>query len=496
VNLGFNKADFPTLLAMLRGLFSAQGWKRTGHRFIRAARWTGRLARKAAKPIGAVIVLLLAVHAVLMVVWGRQLENRLEQIRRRGEPVTCAELAPRPIPDSENGALVYERAFKLIDTRHEVDLVPARYYPISNYLSSTHEQASWNQLGPTIRRIVRQAAPVYPLIRRATSYPKCSFQVNWTRGPSAYFLHPGELLQIERLQVAKAVVEAKDGHSDSAIDNLRIALRVCSAGSAEPSMLFPLLRSANIGFSYVGLNTVANIHVLTRRQASEIYKEMSEMSLRPGFMIALRSERTMTAWVFDEVRNDWGRLSLLTTSGEEVGSPGNMGKAWNKVMTYLWRPLSYKDEAIALDYWEKQLRLASLPYRKTYTNKWTFDPYVTAPKYALVTRRYFPVFSRAVATRDRAEAQLAIARVAMALHAYKDHFASYPDSLAVLSAKLGWALPEDPFSGKPLIYKRTGKGFKLYSFGPDLKDSGGLPMEAFSKPNNTLRGDIVWEQTR
>lgn len=36
-------------------------------------------------------------------------------------------------------------------------------------------------------------------------------------------------------------------------------------------------------------------------------------------------------------------------------------------------------------------------------------------------------------------------------------------------------IPIDPFSDKPLVYRKTASGFILYSFGPDFKDDGGKP---------------------
>jgi len=56
-----------------------------------------------------------------------------------------------------------------------------------------------------------------------------------------------------------------------------------------------------------------------------------------------------------------------------------------------------------------------------------------------------------------------------------------------LRSRLGWKLPQDPFSGKDFVYKRQGKGFLLYSIGENLKDDGGLaaPEEA--------PADIVWQ---
>jgi len=78
------------------------------------------------------------------------------------------------------------------------------------------------------------------------------------------------------------------------------------------------------------------------------------------------------------------------------------------------------------------------------------------------------------------------------LIAFKDRHSIYPASLAELRAKLGWKLPEDPFSGKDFIYKRQGKGFILYSIGQNLKDDGGIEPSK----NDRDKGDIVWRMDR
>jgi hypothetical protein len=64
----------------------------------------------------------------------------------------------------------------------------------------------------------------------------------------------------------------------------------------------------------------------------------------------------------------------------------------------------------------------------------------------------------------------------VALQRFKNDKASYPKSLNELNAA-GYLreLPIDPFSDKPLVYKKTDDGFLLYSFGRNLKDDGGRP---------------------
>jgi hypothetical protein len=52
-------------------------------------------------------------------------------------------------------------------------------------------------------------------------------------------------------------------------------------------------------------------------------------------------------------------------------------------------------------------------------------------------------------------------------------------------------VPQDPFTGKPLIYRPNGTNWLLYSVGPDLIDDGGKPA-AKATPS---KGDILYNST-
>jgi hypothetical protein len=63
--------------------------------------------------------------------------------------------------------------------------------------------------------------------------------------------------------------------------------------------------------------------------------------------------------------------------------------------------------------------------------------------------------------------------IAFALHAFKKDTGKYPPKLADLAPKYLPAIPDDLFSGKPLVYKPSDHGYLLYSVGPNGKDDGG-----------------------
>ncbi len=76
-------------------------------------------------------------------------------------------------------------------------------------------------------------------------------------------------------------------------------------------------------------------------------------------------------------------------------------------------------------------------------------------------------------SRIRAGEQALITTIAILR--YNANSDGYPGALSQLvSAGYIKELPKDPFSDKPLVYKRTIQGFTLYSYGADYDDDGGM----------------------
>jgi hypothetical protein len=74
---------------------------------------------------------------------------------------------------------------------------------------------------------------------------------------------------------------------------------------------------------------------------------------------------------------------------------------------------------------------------------------------------------------DRAEQIQLNLQVALALAAYRADHGRYPVTLAELAPKYLPSVPNDIFSGKPLIYRPDKDGYLLYSVGGNGKDDGG-----------------------
>jgi hypothetical protein len=85
-----------------------------------------------------------------------------------------------------------------------------------------------------------------------------------------------------------------------------------------------------------------------------------------------------------------------------------------------------------------------------------------------------PALAKVTSREAGALAYLRLAQTAVALQIFHATNHHYPDSLNELAPKSIAAVPQDPFDGQPIRYRKAGEGFVIYSIGPDLQDGGGV----------------------
>jgi hypothetical protein len=89
-----------------------------------------------------------------------------------------------------------------------------------------------------------------------------------------------------------------------------------------------------------------------------------------------------------------------------------------------------------------------------------------------------PALSAAVAAEERDATTLILARTAAALAVHRIRAGAYPASLGELVPAVPRESLRDPYAGKPLIYRRMGSGYVLYSVFQNGADDGGSDMSA------------------
>ncbi len=108
----------------------------------------------------------------------------------------------------------------------------------------------------------------------------------------------------------------------------------------------------------------------------------------------------------------------------------------------------------------------------------------SSPEYAA----FYQGRMRACVLRGRAHTQLAICE--MAIRRYQLDHHRLPATLAELVPGYLNFVPQDPFGGRPIVYRPDSAGPILYSIGPDGRDDGGEPSD-FLSTGPVVPGDVL-----
>lgn len=428
-----------------------------------------RFLRKLCWVFGTVIVLYVLAGVVCdILIWAEW-----RRIAHEGDPVSIAQLAGRMPPDSENGALVYEKAFRLM-----------RAGKLDALWDLSYDQGQKNPgLWAEARKEAPRFVPVMNLARKAASMRTCRFKADWEQG---LFPSSNDVLDLAKYIRGYALLRAHDSKPSEAISDLTLAVR--TADSLESDSL------------YIGLLLCGSIY---RSAGDAAYRmacgsRVSESAARVLCDHLRRGEfarRLQTAMRWERVTT----FDYLDRAGTR-GLPHDYRDCADNLLvrfecSWIGRPVLRADELSFLLLQRHTVSSSHIPFRNlpkardlsechTCHHPRSFWP--LSSMFEIGTDPFDPYpENRGI---DHLEASINGARIAVAMRVYKQRFGQFPDMPNDLT-KLGWKLDLiDPFTGREFAYRRIGEGFLLHSIGPDLKDDGGRP-----DPHDTWdQGDIVW----
>jgi len=427
---------------------------------------------------GTVFVVGAAFWTVSNMRYGRMLERELAALKTEGYALTVAEVKPAPVPEADNAARLYLPLF-------QVSFDPAQASP---------GNSSDNGLGrfkvdrtdlPDVlaaRAIIESPDSQRALatLKRASAMPFCVFPVRWDDGFSSLFPHLAQFRQGTRLVCAQAVLKAHDGKLPEALDWLTVSYRMADQAAAEPTLIAQLVAIAMRAISDKAAHQIIAPAALTPAQARGLYDQLARAQIAATYEAGMRMELAQGLTSIEGLRQR--RQDLRPLLGElDNPYPGLQAVLYSGLAS----PLLKLEETNYARAMRQVIARSRQPYRET-----AGAPDIMAghngPGYMLA-HILVPVYGRATAKRDQSLAATRLLQIVLALKAQKQSLGSYPPVLTGLV----WQSPlEDPFSGKPFVYRPRGNGFLLYSIGPNLKDDGG---KGPSQPSKILEeGDMVW----
>jgi hypothetical protein len=437
--------------------------------------------------VGSIFTVLGVIAVIVVACMPYVLEHRVNAeiaaIKAKGEPVTMSDLTMPKIDDSKNGAVLYRQAFQPLSE----DRVQKEVDEFTSLCSNPpkNEDPRWEQG----KELTEKYSRTLELAEKASALPECQYHNDWSKRISkTQFSEFAGLRLLARLVTINAVVQAHYGNTDSALKSVRLGYKISDSMKDEPTLISQLVRVGLAAIASRGLTQVTQGGSITGEQAKGLFDDLGKIDLSSGWKEAMIGERASWFEGFGPIRKDGPDSLKESMDMKPVPISASSRKT---AVTRAWQERCDRGELLWLQDMEKGVALCDLPYREIKAKGLDKDrPHSKddLPELGI------GFFAGSLQFRDECIAKVAGDQILLALIAFKDTCHRYPDSLDELRTKLGWKIPIDPFSGKDFVYRRKGDGFIFYSFGPNLKDDGGVEPKEYK--DIYTQGDMVWKRDR
>lgn len=413
-----------------------------------------------------------------------ELPKELAKLRAMKVPTEAADLAPKtPIADADNAALIYVALEAKIKAVEEAEKLPE----IKQALAAGPVYDQFTDDSALVGQGLARREAILKDVIEAASRPECYFARDYTKGASVLFPEYAYMKQVCKWLALQAKRQAQAGDLKGALKSLGAAFKISGHLANEPTLIGGLVAVAINAIAMQGLEQVTKIGRNDQAFLAEARKLLETLPPLPDYRKGYGGELVMGRYTIQSLRSLRAILEVGQYNSEEpsaipkespldgftMGDP-SVRRVFEAAYLREWRwvfehlPANQDDwRAEAAVMGEEETRIDADKSFENRINQVMFPLFTEAPK------------ARAAAMANRRVALLAIRVLQDRPHGYPADLSRY-GSIAI-----------DPMDGKPMRYKREGKGFKVWSIDRDLTDDFGLKRIPWST-SSSRTFDYVW----
>ncbi len=422
--------------------------------------------RKWLRRLGIVSASILALGLVcwsLAELWSRPLLARELEAAKKLGPLAWEELQPPMPPAGENGIWEIQHAAALLRERKPTTQAnPTRLN--WSVRPPPGPPSAWPQKDvEALRGYLQSLDEAITLIRKAADRPYIRAPLDRRVQPlfELSLPHLAELKPCARTLRMNAYLALYEGRGDEAAQDLVRVGRLGASFDDESVMVSALVGLSIRGMTCSGVDTLmAQGTSLTPSRIEELERALvipRDLSRR-----MLLADRAFGVDLYQHVRDGTFSRYLEAEGLTAEGVP-----PW--ILTLLPASWLRWDETHYLRVMDTLLASSSNPPSP-------YELWKKTPRLCTISRCVLPSLDRPLFAERQVRAMADATRWGLALRLAQARADRLPQALGDLLADR----PLDPFTGNPFIYKPDpdGKGFLLYSVGPDGKDDGGSIVAA------------------
>jgi hypothetical protein len=321
-----------------------------------------------------------------------------------------------------------------------------------------------------------QVKKALALLKQASGMPRCRFDIEYEVSPAIMLSHLGEVRSLGRFLTATALVKAEAGEMEAAWTCVRQQWQLGDHLRDEPFMISQFVRIAVFAIADKAMKELAEAGLPPAKAARVLDQLLDRVEDPAPWAGAIHGDRLIEgAWLLD-----LGPAELATS----LGKLGHMENP--PVLTteqFAAQRAAYERGLI------RAAALMNLPYHQAKGQLAETMAVLRGPAGPTMLGPFIPPAEAYWGSVASCQAMARVTRIGLRLKAHRAKHGSYPATLAVLDlADIPAERRIDPFTGRALIYRTKGRGFILYSLGPDAIDNGGKERQGYEKNGF----DLVW----
>ncbi|MCC6142614.1 MAG: hypothetical protein IT368_02295 [Candidatus Hydrogenedentes bacterium] len=317
------------------------------------------------------------------------------------------------------------------------------------------------------------------LLYAGAQLKRARFHINWNEFGS-FLNHLSPLRHALRLLKLDALRHVLDQNAGEATHSLVAATQVAESLAADPSITSNLVFHGLAGIVLSGYEEVLSRITLSPGQLQQLQDALNRPSLttlsamehaiageaafleRPEDTLVRASRQgTPTSFIY---ATGWTLFAALRLAGVRAFTDIADGRTLIDVLEWAHVPPAQLAESLRPDATEES-PLAVRPEPDVEVTRAAFSQYY-AQGYM-----YEGIYRGALLTM----ATTALAQAALAVERYDRATGEWPERIDAVVPKYLDAVPEDPFTGAPIRFRKTDTGYLLYSAGWNCRDDGGIP---------------------
>ncbi|MEI8244803.1 MAG: hypothetical protein WCI51_03170 [Lentisphaerota bacterium] len=371
-------------------------------------------------------------YAIASLIGRYQINAQLAEMRKQGIPSDENDIIP-PMPKnaSDNGAVLYNQAFALMDGDADI----SKLYD----LESGYDLAEWSDKNrETAQRVLdsKKMEKIFSLFRQGTEKPCVVFHSY--QGIETQF--PGLVNQraLFRLISLKSSSYGLNGNPEAGYSLICDGFKTIKQLESDPFLISQLVNIALAKLNIEAINSLIFRYGISSQTAGKLMSGLNKINFNEAIANSMGGELLLNKDLIKKIIAGKSKIPDYLNDNSLHGFIEKYGP---------W-PVLYQNYARYLRLMLKTRKLYSQPY-------WLVERQIKELENEIpkdVFSISFPALNLQIA---QIESEIDAAKLTLALHIYKNQNGAFPDKLEQLAPGILKEIPVDPISGKPFEYQKA-----------------------------------------